>query len=125
MNNPSPAIHQPQTFKNHFVNRYEVVGDIAFIDLTDKLGRVVAKAMVDKDMIRPVMYSRRWRLHGKKRNEAYGSKYRVGENKRGESLGRLVLNARPGQRVRYLNGNGLDCRRVNLEISGRPRTILL
>lgn len=117
---PEPEQHVIKVLKNHYPNVYtrDEDQDVAYIHLTDRTGEVVAKAIIDLDMLRPAIFSRRWRLHGKNRDYCYGSKYRKEDHKRGCNLGRLIAEAKPGQIVRYRNGNRLDCRRENLLVVG-------
>lgn len=73
-------------------------------------------ALVDKADERLVR-SYTWRIV-----QAHGSSYAVATYKQVTvHLHRLVLHAPKGRRVRFKNGDTLDCRRENLELTQQPR----
>lgn len=64
---------------------------------------------------------KRWCLNKGKMNLGYYAMYgvRVGSRVRKVYLHRMVANAGFGDRIEFINGNTLDCRRENLRMNGK------
>lgn len=90
-------------------NEIKVEGEIAYIELYDKLYNVVALAMIDAEDINKVKYSK-WRLNC--------NGYVISTNKfdgKTTFLHRRILN-NTNQFVDHINGNVLDNRKQNLRL---------
>ena len=91
-----------KTSKNHKINKYEIIGDYAYISLpgTDK------KAICDKDMIEK-MQNYYWRMS----NFGYVVSHRMGKCIR---MHGLVIGEHNEDLIDHINRNKLDNRRENL-----------
>lgn len=118
-----PAGKEVVKAKGHLPNPYRLKKDWAEIGLTNALGKVVAWVKVDKEDLKQLLFSRRWRSADCRHLAAIGCHWskdrRRGSNER---IGRIILNAGEGDRVIHSNGDGLDARRSNLVLIGRPRS---
>jgi hypothetical protein len=103
--------------KNHLTNPYRLKKRHAEIALTDKTGAVVAWVKLDRHDLKPMLFSRRWRRAGTTVPGAIGCHW-AKDRRRGcsERMGRVILDAQAGERVRHRNGDPFDCRRSNLEL---------
>lgn len=106
--------------KNHLTNPYRLRKKHAEIALTDKSGAVVAWVKLDKQDLKPMLFSRRWRRAGAGTRGVIGCHW-AKDRRRGcsERMGRVILDAQPGERVRHRNGDSFDCRRQNLVLVRR------
>lgn len=89
-------------------NNVTVVENIAYIDLYDKLYNVIAQAIIDKEDLPKVQFSK-WRLNA--------NGYVINNSNKQAStvfLHRRILNT--DQFVDHINGNRLDNRKCNLRI---------
>lgn len=66
-------------------------------------------------------YGRRWWVDSNGYGKFYARALRRDDenNKADVTLGRAVMEARPGERVEAINGDPLDCRRTNLRLVRR------
>ncbi len=89
-------------------NNISVAGKVAYIDLYDKLYNVVAQAIIDKEDLPKVQFTK-WRINS--------SGYVINNSNRKAStifLHRRILNT--NHFVDHINGNRLDNRKCNLRI---------
>lgn len=94
-------------------NDYEVIdSDTIAINLKDKLGKVISKALISKQDLKKVLtdeYS--WVLH-----KSHGNISVVANTPNGRiSLDKLIMNCSDTVTIHHINLNPLDNRRVNLE----------
>lgn len=96
------------------VNEIKVEGDIAFIIITDRENKEVAKALIDAaDVEKIKQFGHRWCL-SKSRGKTPFVETRA--NGRIILLHRFLLNAPEGIQVDHINHNTLDNRRSNLRL---------
>lgn len=87
-------------------NDYRVVGDVAYLALTNRAGDVVGELLIDATDLPLLMTAGRWSIQYRGRN-VYACR-----NNPYILLHRLLL---PGTKATdHINGNGLDNRRANL-----------
>lgn len=104
-------------------NDYQVEGAVARLILRDRRGAAIAGATIDYVELDRVLRAAYWKLQ---RSATVGLHYAVG-TARGEDaprgrkprlyLHRLVMDAPEGLQVDHENGDGLDCRRVNMKLT--------
>ena len=65
--------------------------------------------------------NKNWCLNKGKMNNGFYVMYGVrnGNNVRKVYLHRLIAGAEPGDRIEFVNGNTLDCRKTNLRKNGK------
>lgn len=96
------------------VNEIKVEGNIAFIIITDRKGKEVARAMIDAaDVEKIKQFGHRWCL-GNSKGKAPFVETRA--NGKIVLLHRFLLDAPEGIQVDHINHNTLDNRRCNLRL---------
>jgi hypothetical protein len=95
------------------MNTYRIEGDIAYLALRNRLGEMVAEALIDADDL-PLLIAHGQSWSPSPRGYVYGR-----SGKSSFTLHRFLLNPPADMDVDHRNGNRLDNRRCNLRVVTR------
>lgn len=109
------------------MNPIRIEGDIAYIELLNNEGHVVAQAIIDRDDVDKIIaFERRWYTTWHKSTQQYFAQANIkGTNGKWTriSLHSFIVDAPDGYDIDHINHNMLDNRRANLRICTRSQNL--